>query len=142
MLAVVGTLLLSAALFIFAWARTQHLRTRPARWARHELASQLVVFLILMFVAGGAGLIVHVVGHYESNPVGFVDGSLIAAIIVATLLLLTLYRRYSQPFLGVSGPRGTMGPMDAVQTSGRAEGELDPGPPPGRSPGGRRRRAA
>lgn len=138
MLAVVGTLLLSAALLVFAWARVEHQRPRPARWLRHEIASQLVVFVILMFLAGGIGLILHVVGNYDSNRIGLVEGGLIAAIALAALLLHGAFRRYAQRSLGEAAAAG-LGPTGHAEPP---EDDVDPATPGGRPAGGGRRRAA
>jgi len=142
MLVVVGTLFLSAALFVFAWARVAHQRAQPARWVRYEVASQLLVFAILMLMSTGGGLILHAIGNYETNQIGPVEGGLIVAIVVATLLLFPAYRRYSRQSLTEAATATVMGPTAVIHGGGPQGNARDPEPPDRRTPSGRRRRAA
>lgn len=142
MLAVVGTLLLSAALFIFAWARVEHQRAEPRPWLRYEIASQLVVFAILMFLAGGGGIILHVVGNYESNAISLIEGAIIVLIVALTVILLVGYWRLTRRPGSQSAADAAMGPMPAMQGSGASEGGSDRRGPDSHSRGGGRPRAA
>lgn len=106
--AVYGVLLLATALVLFQFAYIEHRRPVPRDWLRPEIASQMVVFLILAALGTGVGFGIHFGAHYASESLTTLELVAIVAIVaLAAARLLFTGRRWRQQRAEAGAARAT-----------------------------------
>lgn len=93
MTAVVGAIFLAAGVILYQWGYIEHRRPKMPAWLRHEFASQMLCFGMLLSMAVGASMVVrYFLGHGWAGLDVSESGMLLATAAVLVLAIAALQR--------------------------------------------------
>ncbi len=142
--AVIGALLLAAAVILSGWVMVEFRRPVPGHWTTWELTSQLVVTLLVALIAVGFVFLVRFAMRADEH-LTLADLAMIAGAAAVAVLLVLAQRRRWRRLLAVAAqaPAPASAIVGTTAPTGGANNDTPPVQPgQGRPPRGRTPKAA